>query len=121
AAIERHHADDCDGDAAFVRLADMLAHYSQGGAVSPAQLLKVARTVKLGPAQLRAVMYELPHGGNGRSRNIDPCPLSDRELAVLKLLAQGKVYKKIATQLSLSTYTVRKQLHRVYGELGAVD
>ena len=29
-AIERHHADDAQGDAAFVRLADMLAHYSLG-------------------------------------------------------------------------------------------
>src|SRR5436189_108248 len=32
--IERHHADDADGEAAFVRLADMLAHYAQGQAVS---------------------------------------------------------------------------------------
>ena len=28
--IERHHADDADGEAAFVRLADMLAHYVAG-------------------------------------------------------------------------------------------
>ena len=26
-AIERHHADDAEGEAALVRLADMLAHY----------------------------------------------------------------------------------------------
>ena len=31
--IERHHADDAAGEAAFVRLADMLAHYAQGSAV----------------------------------------------------------------------------------------
>ena len=28
--IERHHAEDADGEAAFVRLADMLAHYAPG-------------------------------------------------------------------------------------------
>ena len=28
--IERHHSDDAIGEAAFVRLADMLAHYAQG-------------------------------------------------------------------------------------------
>src|SRR6476646_4683379 len=59
--IERHHADDCDGEAAFVRLADMLAHYAQGGAVSPTELLKCARTVGLGPPELRSVMYDMPY------------------------------------------------------------
>ena len=47
--IERHHADDEDGEAALVRLADMLAHYVQGAAVSPSELLKTARAVGLGP------------------------------------------------------------------------
>src|ERR687893_518216 len=56
-AIERHHADDATGEAAFVRLADMLAHYAQGAQVSPNSLLKVARAVGLGPAELRSVMY----------------------------------------------------------------
>ena len=44
-AIERHHADDAQGDAAFVRLADMLAHYSQGSPVSSTELLRAARNV----------------------------------------------------------------------------
>ena len=34
-AIERHHSEDARGDAAFVRLADMLAHFAQGDRVSP--------------------------------------------------------------------------------------
>jgi putative nucleotidyltransferase with HDIG domain len=120
-AIERHHSDDAQGEAAFVRLADMLAHYAQGGPVSPTELLKVARQIGLGPAELRSVMYELPYPQTGRQRQIDPCPLSEREVEVLKRLASGKVYKQIASELSLSTSTVRTHLHNIYGKLGAVD
>ena len=39
----------------------------------------------------------------------------------LKRLAEGKVYKQIAHELSLSTSTVRTHLHNIYGKLGAVD
>jgi DNA-binding NarL/FixJ family response regulator len=119
--IERHHADDAEGEAAFVRLADMLAHYAQGGAVSPTELLRNARVIGLGPTELRSVMYDLPYPTSGRTRQVDPCPLSGREVEVLKRLAEGKVYKQIALELSLSTSTVRTHLHNIYGKLGAVD
>jgi putative nucleotidyltransferase with HDIG domain len=120
--IERHHADDDDGEAALVRLADMLAHHALGGAISPAQLLAVARGVGLSVADLRTVMYDLPlPSSGGRPRQIDPCPMSTREVEVLRRLAQGKVYKQIASELGLSTSTVRTHLHNVYGKLGAMD
>lgn len=120
--IERHHADDCDGEAAIVRLSDMLAHYALGGAVTPSELLAVARIVGIKPAELRSVMYDLPlPSGGGRPRQIDPCPMSAREVDVLRRLARGMVYKQIATELGLSTSTVRTHLHNVYGKLGAMD
>ena len=119
--IERHHAEDASGEAAFVRLADMLAHYAQGAAVSPAELLRTARTIGMGAVELRAVMYDMPYPTAGRARHIDPCPLSDRELDVLRHLGEGKVYKQIAHELTLSTSTVRTHLHNIYGKLGAVD
>jgi putative nucleotidyltransferase with HDIG domain len=119
--IERHHNPDVEGEAAFVRLADMLAHYEQGAPVSPAEMLRTARTVGLGPAELRRVMYELPSAPSQRRRHVDPCPLSGRELSVLQRLAEGKVYKQIAHELTLSTSTVRTHLHNIYGKLGAVD
>jgi putative nucleotidyltransferase with HDIG domain len=121
AVIERHHADDAIGEAAYVRLADMLGHYAQGGAVSPSELLKCARAIDLGPAELREVMYDLPYPTTGRARQVEPCPLSVREVDVLKRLAEGKVYKQIALELSLSTSTVRTHLHNIYGKVGAVD
>ena len=120
-AIERHHAEDAQGDSAFVRLADMLAHYSQGSPVSSNELLKAARAVGFGPSELRSVLYDLPYPSKDRPRSVEPCPLSTRELEVLKRLAQGMVYKQIALELSLSTSTVRTHLHNIYGKLGAVD
>ena len=108
-------------EVAFVRLADMLAHYAQGGAVSPTELLRCARSIGLGPEELRSVMYDLPFPSTGRARQVDPCPLSGREVEVLKRLSEGKVYKQIAHELELSTSTVRTHLHNIYGKLGAVD
>jgi len=119
--IERHHSDDATPEASFVRLADMLAHYATGDAVSPNEMLKVARVVGLGPDELRSVMFDMPYPATGRQRQIDPCPLSGREVEVLKRLSEGKVYKQIAHELDLSTSTVRTHLHNVYGKLGAVD
>ena len=119
--IERHHSSQPEGEAAFIRLADMLAHYAQGARVSPAEMLVTARSIGLSPQQLRVVLYELPNSANQRQRHVDPCPLSTRELGVLQRLAEGKVYKQIAHDLMLSTSTVRTHLHNIYGKLGAVD
>jgi putative nucleotidyltransferase with HDIG domain len=121
AAIEHHHGDDVTGEAALIRLADMLAHYSQGQPIAPDQLLSVARMVGFTPQDLREVLYELPGPPPDRRRAASPCPLSTRELEVLRRLAEGKVYKQIALELALSTSTVRTHLHNVYGKLGAVD
>ncbi len=120
--IERHHAEDAEGDAALIRLADMLAHYAFGAAITPSELLAAARVLGIKPAELRAVMYDLPlPTTNSRPRAVDPCPMSQRELEVLRRLAKGMVYKQIASELGLSTSTVRTHLHNVYGKLGAMD
>jgi len=120
--IETHHAEQADGEAAIVRLADMLAHYVLGGQVTPAELLNVSRSIGLKPADLRTVMYDLPlPSAANRPRQVDPCPMSSREVDVLRRLAKGMVYKQIASELGLSTSTVRTHLHNVYGKLGAMD
>jgi putative nucleotidyltransferase with HDIG domain len=120
--IETHHNNDCDSETAIVRLADMLAHYVLGNTITPSEMLAVAKLIGLKPAQLRTVMYDLPLPSSGsRPRQVDPCPMSTREVDVLRRLAKGMVYKQIATELGLSTSTVRTHLHNVYGKLGAMD
>lgn len=118
--VERHHADDAVGPAAIVRLADMLAHHTQGESVGPGALLDAGRAVGLGPDALRRVVFELP-GAPARPRPAEPSPLSAREAEILRHLSEGKVYKAIASELGLQASTVRSHLHKTYGKLGAVD
>ena len=56
-----------------------------------------------------------------RRRSKAPCPLSSRELEVLMALSDGKVYKQIALEMSLSVSTVRSHLHRAYTKLEVPD
>lgn len=118
--VERHHADDAEGGAAIVRVADMLAHHSRDQAIEPGRLLGTARGIGLSPDALRRIMYELPIMPAAR-RATEPSPLSERETEVLRRLAEGKVYKEIASGLELSASTVRTHLHNTYGKLGVVD
>lgn len=101
-AIERHHAEDAEGLAAMVATADMVAHYSQGEAISPERLRASAERCGLGPDGLRDLLYEMPLLRQGSSSRVsEPCPLSVRELDVLRLLSEGMVYKQIASEMQL--------------------
>jgi DNA-binding CsgD family transcriptional regulator len=120
--IESHHAKDAEGEAAIIRVSDMLAHHLLGETITPSEMLSVARSINLKPTHLRQIMYDLPqNSGTNRPRQVDPCPMSTREVDVLRRLAKGMVYKQIASELGLSTSTVRTHLHNVYGKLGAMD
>jgi putative nucleotidyltransferase with HDIG domain len=120
-AIEEHHNPDADGEAAIIRLADMLATHERGARVSPRELLHSARSIGLGQQELRRLMYELPIAGAQRQLPGDACPLSERELRVLTRLAGGSVYKEIARDLDLSASTVRSHLHNIYGKLDVAN
>ena len=120
--IERHHADDAQGEAAFVRLADMLAHYAQGSPGLPdrAAARRPHRRPRPGRAALGHLRPALPDAPTARAPSSRArCPgASSRSSSASP---QGMVYKQIALELSLSTSTVRTHLHNIYGKLGAVD
>jgi putative nucleotidyltransferase with HDIG domain len=120
-AIERHHADDAEGLAAMVATADMVGHYCQGEAIAPERLRAAADRCGLTDSALRDLLYELPLPIQDATRISEPCPLSSRELDVLRHLSEGMVYKQIAGEMHLSVSTIRTHLHNVYGKIGAVD
>jgi putative nucleotidyltransferase with HDIG domain len=120
-AIERHHAEDVDALGAMVAVADMIAHYSQGEVVAPDRLRLTAEVCGLDAGGLRDLLYELPGPRADPLRVSEPCPLSARELDVLRHLSEGMVYKQIAGEMQLSVSTIRTHLHNVYGKIGAVD
>jgi DNA-binding NarL/FixJ family response regulator len=48
-------------------------------------------------------------------------PLTDREIEVLQLLAQGMANKQIALQLGISEHTVKFHISGIYTKLGATN
>jgi putative nucleotidyltransferase with HDIG domain len=121
AAIERHHSPEARGHAAAIRLADLMVHYASGDAAPPDAIVEAASGLGLDHKRLVPLLYEFPHSGIDRPRSSAPCPLSVREIDALRGLAEGKVYKQIAYELSLSVSTIRTHLHNVYRKVGAVD
>ena len=121
-AVAAHHTSDAEGAVAtYVRLADMIAHHAQGETIDRSRMLELCGVCGLSANQLRDVLFDLPHSGGSERRRAEPSPLSARETTVLRILAQGKVYKVIAGELGLSPSTVRSHLHKAYEKLGVGD
>ena len=47
----------------------------------------------------------------------EPLPLTSRETELLKYLADGLLYKEIASYMSITTGTVKQHIHKIYGKL----
>ena len=43
--------------------------------------------------------------------------LTDRETELLTLMSEGLLYKEIATQMGITTGTVKQHIHKIYGKL----
>jgi putative nucleotidyltransferase with HDIG domain len=120
--VAAHHGSEGENElATYVRLADMVAHHAQGDSVDRSKMLQLAHLCGLSANALRDVLFDLPHSGGSHRRRADPSPLSRRETAVLRILAQGKLYKAIAAELGVSASTVRTHLHNTYTKLGVDD
>jgi NarL family two-component system response regulator LiaR len=85
----------------------------------PAELVQAIHQVYRGQPSLEPsialkVLQELSHPPQ---RPPTPEPLSERELEVLRLLAQGKSNREIADQLAITELTVRTHVSNILGKL----
>jgi putative nucleotidyltransferase with HDIG domain len=120
--VAAHHSSEAENEVAtVVRLADMVAHHAQGDSIDRRQMLLLAQVCGLSATALRDVLFDLPHAGGSQRRRAERSPLSDRETTVLRILAEGKLYKVIALELGVTTSTIRSHLHHVYAKLGVDD
>ena len=86
----------------------------------PEELVGAIRQVHRGepslePSIARKVLLELSHPPTQKSLTVDP--LTERELDILRLVAQGCSNKEIALKLSLSELTVRTHVSNILGKL----
>ncbi len=58
---------------------------------------------------------------DGIAQHVADDPLSEREIAILRLVAIGKANKQIASQLSLSEETVKGHLKSIFSKLDVAD
>lgn len=81
------------------------------------ELVEAVRAVASGVTVLQS---DLPTRLLAWSRRTDggPVALTDRELAVLKLLAAGLHNKEVATRLGISPRTVERHCENIYAKLG---
>jgi NarL family two-component system response regulator LiaR len=85
----------------------------------PDQLIEAIHQVyrgepSLDPAIARKVLSELSHPPK---TPLTADPLTERELGVLRLVAQGKSNKEIAEQLVITEMTVRTHVSNILGKL----
>jgi DNA-binding NarL/FixJ family response regulator len=85
------------------------------------ELFTAVRVVSQGGSLLQPIVATklLQHVSGQSPQNDLPEPLTDREMDVLKLLAQGKTNKEIALQLFITERTVKFHVSSILGKLGA--
>lgn len=55
--------------------------------------------------------------GNISNPEQEPLPITKREMQLLELLADGLLYKEIATELGITVGTVKQHIHKIYDKL----
>jgi DNA-binding NarL/FixJ family response regulator len=78
----------------------------------------------LEPAVAAKMMAELNRLSSQAGKTVTQSladPLSDRELAVLRLLASGRSNKEIGSELNITEGTVKNHMTNVLGKLGVLD
>ncbi|HXF10700.1 MAG TPA: response regulator transcription factor, partial [Desulfuromonadaceae bacterium] len=85
----------------------------------PAELIRAIKQVRAGgaPMSMQIARKVVEYFSQGGRPEMGVEKLTDREEAVLALLAQGFHYKEISENTGVSLAAVKKRLHRVYEKL----
>lgn len=87
---------------------------------SPGEIIRAVRDVNEGKSALASAIAHKLMGQIIKPQESPPVePLTDRELDVLKLVAQGYTNKAIGTQLNISDRTVQGHLAKIFIKLQA--
>jgi DNA-binding CsgD family transcriptional regulator/ArsR family metal-binding transcriptional regulator len=93
-------------------------HDKQGNLVSTV-------TLEFDPGHLgcKTVSAEPPNPGKGATKGYDylAAPLTERELEVLRLMAQGATNVEISSSLQISPHTVKSHVINIFNKLGVND
>jgi DNA-binding CsgD family transcriptional regulator len=93
-------------------------HDKQGNLVSTV-------TLEFDPGHLgcKPVSAEPPNPGKGATKGHDylAAPLTERELEVLRLMAQGATNVEISSSLQISPHTVKSHVINIFNKLGVND
>lgn len=69
----------------------------------------------MSPTIARRIIDQL--GDRPHAQVKKPLPVTERELELLTLLAQGLMYKEIADHMGITTGTVKQHIHKIYDKL----
>jgi HD-GYP domain-containing protein (c-di-GMP phosphodiesterase class II) len=83
-----------------------------------AELARDSRAGRLDPDVVGAVLDAAGQGRSGRRRDLRPAGLSEREIEVLRLVAEGCSNPAIAKRLSISRRTAEHHVQHVYSKIG---
>jgi putative nucleotidyltransferase with HDIG domain len=114
-AIASHHAPSPPNDVVerSVWLGNLLVRASEGNGDN----MRVARSGVEASGLPVSAFEQLIVGGGPAEGPRRPPGLTDREVQVLRLLAEGETAKQVAHRLGCSPSTIHNHLHHVYGKL----
>jgi NarL family two-component system response regulator LiaR len=93
--------------------------------VSPDDLVEAIRAAAKGEARLhpdvtRKLMQQVSKPTPAQKETL-PAEITDRELDVIRLVAQGESNQEIASELVISEKTVKTHMSNIFSKLGLVD
>jgi len=75
----------------------------------------------LPPVIAKRVLHSMSSGNGATEAASRRTPLSAREIAVVRLMAEGRRHKEIARELRISPRTVGNHIASIYNKLGIDD